>query len=190
MDFFKNRRTAIAIFVVTVIVFSLIGFRLSFAKACDRIELAFYDRSAITADDVYGYYSAPASHLNYCARYANRLLAIVSDHVPQELYDNVYKSRTALLDALSDGDVSDMHDAYTALNQAVAALHETADTTTFDSTTDDYDTVYADYISASQTAAESGYNDYVDEFIRNTANRFPTGILCRLTGIELPEKFE
>lgn len=190
MDLLKNRKTAIAIFIVVVIAFSLIGCRLSFSKACDTIELAFYDRAAITADDVYGYYSAPASHLNYCARYANRLLSIVSGHVPEELYNGVYESRAALLDALGTGDISDMYDAYTALTEAVEALHETAGTMTFSDTSDDYDTVYADFISASQAAGESGYNLYVDEFIQNTANQFPTSILRRLTGVELPEKFE
>lgn len=190
MDLLKNRKNAIAIFIAVVIVFSLIGCRLSFSKACNAIELAFYDRTVITADDVYGYYSAPAGHLDNCAKYANRLLSIVSGYVPEDLYNRVYESRTALLDALATGDISDMYDAHTALTEAVAVLHETAGTMTFSDTSDNYDAVYADFISASQAAGESGYNLYVDEFIQNTANQFPTNLLRRLTGVDLPEKFE
>ncbi len=55
---------------------------------------------------------------------------------------------------------------------------------------DDYETILSDFYSAQSVAANSAYNDYVDQFASTTLRAFPTNTLRRLAFVSAPEKFE
>lgn len=188
MDFFKKRQTAVAVFVLVVLVFSLIGCHISLTRACRRVENAFFDKAQL-AD--YGHYTAPGDQLSACVNYANRLLSVIngSDALTED-YNAVKGSRQALSDALERRDISDIYTANSALYAAVSAVDEKvrAGASLRDSS-DDYETIVSDFFSAQRVATESPYNEYVDTFIEDTANVFPTNILRRLAFVSLPEKF-
>lgn len=179
MTFLKNRKIAILIFIVVVVVFSLIGGHRSLQKACSEIEDAFYS-------ETFSAYTTPAEQLNYAADYANRLLSIVRDDVSQDVYDAIAGSRRTLLDALETEDISAAFDASTALETAVLALEGDVITNNYD----DYDSVRSDLLSALSAADTMGYNDYVDKFCKTTLETFPANLIAALTGVDTPEKYE
>lgn len=76
MSALKKRRTAIAVFVVVVIVFSLLGCHRSLSRRVREVEDTFF------ADQL----TAPATQLNEAAKYANRILSAVNGAVDDTLY--------------------------------------------------------------------------------------------------------
>ena len=188
MDFLKNRKAAVAIFVAVVVVFSLIGCHISLNRACRGVENVFFDRTQYSG---YDYFTAPGDQLNACVNYANRLLSVIngSDALTED-YTAVLESSLALSEALERRDISEIYTANSALSAAVSAADEKvrAGAPLRDSS-DDYETIVSDFFSAQRVAAQSPYNDIVDAFISGTANAFPTGILRRLAFVRLPEKF-
>lgn len=188
MDFFKNRQTAVAVFVLVVLVFSLIGCHMSLTRACRRVESAFFDKAQL-AD--YGHHTAPGDQLSACVNYTNRLLSVINGvEALTEDYTAVKDSRQALSDALERRDISDIYAANGALYAAVSAVDEKVRAgASLRSSSDDYETIISDFFSAQRVASESPYNEYVDTFIADTANAFPTNLLRRLSSVSLPEKF-
>ena len=179
MNILKNRKTAVVIFIVVVIAFSLIGGHRSLQKACNDVENTFYS-------ETFSVYTSPAKQLDHAADYANRLLSIVRDDVSQDIYDAIANSRRDLLDALETEDISAACDASTTLEMAVLALDSTAITNNYD----DFSTVRSDLLSALSAADTLGYNDYVDQFCKTTLKTFPANLIAALTGVDTPEKFE
>ena len=84
MDALKSRKAAIAVFVAVVLVFSLLGFRLSLDRRCRAIERAFF------ADTL----TSPGTQLGECAKYANRILSVIRGQLDDSLYAAVSSSRT------------------------------------------------------------------------------------------------
>lgn len=189
MNFFKKRKTAVAVFAAVVILFSLIGCHLSLSRACGRVEDAFFDKAELSG---YDYYTAPGDQLNACLNYANRLLSVIngSDELT-EGYVAVRDSRQALADALESRDISDIYAANAKLCDAVTAVDRQVQAgASLMQSHDDYDAIVSDFFSAQGVAANSPYNEYVDDFIRETVRPFPTGILRLVSFVSLPERFE
>ncbi|MCD7844788.1 MAG: hypothetical protein LUG57_02865 [Oscillospiraceae bacterium] len=189
MEALKKRQTAVIIFVLVVVLFTLIGCHRSLTKACDEIEAAFFDKTQLAAE---GYYTRPGDQLENCVKYANRLLSVINAaDWSDQVYDALTQARQALADALDDGDISDIYDANQALVAAVEAVESLVNAgAALPESSDDYDTILADFYSAQSVAANSAYNDYVDEFTGPTLRAFPTNILRRLAFVSAPEKFE
>ena len=190
MGFLKKRQTAVAVFVVVVAAFSLIGCHRSLGREVRRVERAFFDKALLTS---YNAYTAPAEQLENCLKLSNRLLSVINgaDALDGE-YAAVASARQALSDALSAGDISDIYDANTVLAEAVSSVEGqiSAGGVTLPESSDDYRAIVSDFGSAQRVAAQSPYNDHVDGFIAGTVNRFPTNILRALSFTPLPEKFE
>ena len=188
MDLFKRRSTAVVIFVVTVVLFSLIGCHLSLSRACRAAESAFFDRTRLVD---YGSHTAPADQLEDCVKYANRLLSVINgSSALTEEYDALYKARQDLADALEGRDISDIAAANAALTAAVEAVDARVKAgAALPPSNDDYDAIVSDYFSAQRVAASSGYDDYIDDFIRTDIRPFPTNILRPLCFVSMPEKF-
>lgn len=189
MEFLKKRQNAIIVFIAAVVLFTLIGCHRSLTKACDKIEAAFFDKSQLSAE---GYYTCPGDQLENCVKYANRLLGVINGaDWSGEAYDTLALARQALADALDDGDISDIYDANQQLIAAVEAVEALVDGgAVLPESNDDYETILSDFYSAQSVAANSAYNDYVDEFTDTTLRAFPTNILRRLAFVSAPEKFE
>ncbi|MCD8116916.1 MAG: hypothetical protein LUE21_07355 [Oscillospiraceae bacterium] len=189
MEFFKKRQNASIIFIVVVILFSLIGCHISLTKACDKIEEAFFDKTQLSAE---GYYTCPGDQLENCVKYANRLLSVINGaDWSGDVYTALAQARQALSDALDDGDISDIYDANQELIAAVEAVEELVNAgAVLPESSDDYETILSDFYSAQSVAANSAYNDYVDQFASTTLRAFPTNILRRLAFVSAPEKFE
>lgn len=186
MKILQNRTFAVAVFAVTVILFTLVGSHRSLTKACQRVEDAFFESHTLQE----GHYTCPAEQLEHCARYANSILAAISGRLPEQIYSDVYTSRRALIDALVERDISDIYIAQSALTRAIDAANSQAISQGVQAELDDFTRLVADYRSAANKAASSGYNAYVYEFLENTVSRFPTNILRHLTLVEMPERYE
>lgn len=179
MSALKSRRTAIAVFVAVVIVFSLLGFHLSLGRRVRAVEGRFF------AEEL----TAPATQLNECAKYANRILSAINGVLDDDLYTALSTGRSALLDALDARDIPAAHDALDALETAANAVAAAAGGVTFD-TIEDLDALFADLAGAARVARNSGYNSEVDSFMNNIANRFPTNLLRHIAFVDMPERFE
>lgn len=179
MSALKSRRTAVAVFVAVVIVFSLLGCHLSLSRRCRAVEQSFFSDSL----------TSPATQLNESAKYANRILAVIRGVLDDSLYTAVLDARSALLDALEGQDISAAYTASEALSAAVEAVEQAAEGVEFDSV-EDIDSLFSDFAGALRTARSSEYNDEVDRFMDEVADRFPTNILRRIAFVDMPERFE
>lgn len=179
MSALKSRRTAIAVFVAVVIVFSLLGCHLSLGRRVRAVEGRFF------AEEL----TAPATQLNEAAKYANRILSVINGVLGDELYTALSDSRSALLDALNAQDIPAAHDALDALEEAANAVATAAEGVTFD-TVEDLDALFGDLAGAARVARNSSYNSEVDRFMDTIANRFPTNLLRRIAFVDMPERFE
>ena len=206
MKILQNRKFAILVFILVVIVWTLLGSHHSLSRAANQVEEAFFDKSALSLRRaefldaqsrgfdslgsytlaMEGYYSAPAAHLEDCVDYANRILALIKDDVSEQTYNEIYEARRTLITALESRDISDIYDAQSQLHAHIMQLDESIVTNNYD----DFISVRVDFINADDTAKDSGYNQCVDYFLITEMNRFPASILRRLTSVDMPEKFE
>ncbi len=202
----QNRKFAIAVFVVIVIVFTLLGSHRSLSRLSVQVEDAFFNKEVLSQKRaefqdfqsrgfdglgsytlaMEGYYSAPAAHLEDCANYANRILSLIKDDVSEQTYNEIYESRRTLITALESRDISDIYDAQTQLYKHIMQLDENIVTNNYD----DFISVRVDFMNADDTAKDSGYNQCVDYFMITQMNRFPANILRRITSVDMPEKYE
>jgi len=189
MELFKKRQTAIIVFVVVVIAFSLIGCHRSLGKAVRQTEQAFFDKTLLASYDAH---TTPAEQLENCLKLSNRLLSVINgSEALADDYAAILAARQGLSDALDAGDISDIYDANAALVFAVEAADEKVRAgVTLPESSDDYDAILSDFYSAQRVAEQSPYNEFVDDFITGTVQRFPTNILRVLSFTPLPEKFE
>lgn len=184
-----------------VIAWTLLGSHHSLSRLSDQVEEAFFDKEPLSelrekldgfaglgnyTLAVEGYYSAPAAHLEDCVDYANRILSLIKDDVSEQTYDEIYESRRALIAALESRDISDIYDAQAQLYEYIMQLEENNVTNNYD----DFVSVRVDFLTADNTAKDSGYNQCVDYFMITEMNRFPANILRRLTSVDMPEKYE
>lgn len=179
MSALKSRRTAIAVFVVVVIVFSLLGCHLSLGRRVRAVENTFF-ADALTS---------PATQLNEAAKYANRILSAINGAVDDTIYTAVLTVRSSLLAALEAQDIPAAHEAAFALAAVVDEAAQAAKDKALD-TTEDLDALLVDFNGAMRVACSSDYNDEVDRFMDTIANRFPTNILRRIAFVDMPERFE
>lgn len=179
MSALKSRRTAIAVFVAVVIVFSLLGCHLSLGRRVRTVEGRFF------AEEL----TAPATQLNEAAKYANRILSVINGVLDDELYTALSDSRSDLLDALDAKDIPAAHDALDTLEEAANAVATAAEGMTFD-TVEDLDALFGDLAGAMRVARSSDYNSEVERFMDTIANRFPTNLLRRIAFVDMPERFE
>lgn len=188
MEFFKKRSTAVAVFVVTVIVFTLIGSHLSLSRACKQVEDAFFDKTLLQED---GYYTCPGDQLENCVKLANRLLSVIgSDGEWAEAYANLRDRRLALDAALESRDIALLFEETSLFMDAVADVEAVRDGgASLPDSYDDFDAIISDIYSAQAEAADPAYNNHVQAFIDGTLAVFPTNILRRLTGVKLPDAY-
>ena len=188
MDFLKNRKTAVAVFVAVVIVFSLIGCHISLSRACKQVEDAFFDKSLLQAD---GYYTCPGDQLDHCVKLANRLMSVIGGEGEwDEAYADLSRTRQALVYALESRDIPRIFEANTLLMDAVAAAQDVKDSgVALPGSNDDFDAIVADFWSAQAVAADPAYNNHVQAFIDGTLRVFPTNILRRLSFVSLPDAY-
>lgn len=206
MKILQNRKFAIVVFIAVVVVWTLLGSHHSLSRLSAQVEDAFFDKEVLSElraefqeaqsrgfDGLgsytlvmEGYYSAPAAHLEDCVDYANRILSLIKDDVPDETYNEIYESRRALIAALESRDISDIYDAQAQLYDYIMQLEENNVTNNYD----DFISVRVDFLNADDTTKESGYNQCVDYFMITEMNRFPANILRHLTSVDMPEKYE
>ncbi len=187
MALLKKRGTAVAVFVIVVVVFTLIGCHRSLGRACARVEDAFFTHGALSE---YGAYSAPAEQLGNCVKLANRLLSVIHTDAYADSYDAILTARQDLADALEKRSIPDIYSANTVLVREVSALDAKIDRSALPPSSDDYAVIVSDLFSAQRVVNESPYNAYVDSFIESTVRPFPTDILRRLSFTALPDKYE
>ena len=188
MNFLKKRSTAIVIFVVVVVLFSLVGCRLSLDKACRKAEAAFFDRDLLQAED---YHTCPAEQLQHCVDYATRLLAVIGTDGPwSDAYEALVQARLGLMDALDAKNIPDAGTANQALAEAVAdveAVYESG--APLPASYDDIDAILSDFYGAQATLDDPAYSDHILAFRDKELGAFPANILRRLLGVKTPETF-
>lgn len=188
MDLFKKRSTAIVVFVAVVIVFSLIGCRLSLNRACRQAEDAFFDSSLLQAE---GYYTCPGDQLEHCVDYATRLLTVIgSDGEWSDAYEALVQARLALIDAMDARNISDAGAANQALAEAVADVQALVDSgASLPASYDDVDSILSDFAGAQAVLDDNAYNSYILAFREDVLGAFPANILRHLLGVKAPETF-
>ncbi len=188
MEFFKKRSTAIGIFVIVVVLFTLIGSHRSLNRVCRQAEDAFFDKSLLHAQD---YHTCPGEQLSYCVDDANRLLSVIgSDGAWTEPYEALASARRDLADALDARDIPAIGTASQALAQAVQEVEAAKDSgAVLPDSHDDYATIISDLRSALALADNSAYADHILAFREDVLDVFPANVLRRLTGVRAPETF-
>ena len=189
MSFFKKRSTAICVFVVVVVLFSLIGCHLSLGRACRQAEAAFFDKSLLRDE---GAYSCPADHLENCVALANRLLSVVGggNEPYAQAYEQLRAARLDLIDALDSRDIPAIGAADQALVEAVEAVKAVkASGAALSDSYDDYDAILSDFESAQAALDSSAYNDHILTFRDEVLRQFPASLLRRLAFVASPETF-
>lgn len=201
MKILQNRKFAVAVFVVVVIVWTLLGSHHSLSRLSAQMEEAFFNKDVLSAKRenlegytslgdhgllAEGYYSCPSANLEDCVNYSNRILSLIKDDVSNETYNEIYESRRSLIAALESRDISDIYDAHALLYKHIMHLEENTVTNNYD----DFVSVRTDFQNASNSVEKSGYNQCVDLFMITEMNRFPANILRHLTSVDMPEKYE
>ncbi len=189
MSVFKKRSVAIGMFVLTVVLFTLLGSHLSLDRACRQAEAAFFDRSLLRDE---GAYSCPADHLENCVALANRLLSVVGDgNEPYaQAYERLRAARLDLIDALDSRDIPAIGAADQALVEAVDAVKAVkASGAAVSDSYDDYDTILSDFDSAQAALDNNAYNDHILAFRDEVLRQFPASLLRHLAFVAPPETF-
>ena len=188
MDLFKKRSVAIAVFVLTVVVFSLIGCRKSLDRACRRAEAAFFDADLLDAE---GYYTCPGDQLEYCVDYATRLLTVIgTDGEWSDAYEALVQARLGLIDALDARNIPDAGQANQTLVEAVDKVRALADSgVELPESYDDYDEIMAGFDGAQSVLDDPAYNGHILAFREDVLGAFPANILRHLLGVKAPETF-
>ncbi len=188
MDFFKKRSVAVGVFVVTVILFTLIGSHRSLDRACRKAEDAFFDKSLLRSE---GYHTCPGEQLAYCVDDANRLLSVIgSDGEWAGAYEALLTARRDLADALEARDIPAIGKASPAFAQAVQEVEATKESgAALPDSHDDYDAIIGDLRSAQALLDDSAYADHILAFREDVLGAFPANILRHLTGVHAPETF-
>lgn len=188
MDFFKKRSTAIGVFVLTVVLFTLLGSHLSLSRACRKAEEAFFDKSLLQAE---GYHTCPGEQLGYCVDYANRLLSVIGTEGQWAGPCKALRAaRLELSDALDARDIPAIGEANHALAEAVQAVEDAKESgAPLPDSYDDYDAIVSDFRSAQSVLDNSAYTNHILAFREDVLGAFPANILRRLTGVKAPETF-
>ena len=120
MDFFKKRSVAVGVFVVTVILFTLIGSHRSLDRACRKAEDAFFDKSLLRSE---GYHTCPGEQLAYCVDDANRLLSVIgSDGEWAGAYEALLTARRDLAASAAENARAAVEAAQAAVDARLASL--------------------------------------------------------------------
>lgn len=188
MDFFKKRSTAIGVFVLVVVAFSLVGCRLSLDRACRKAEAAFFDADLLDAD---GYYTCPGDQLEYCVDYATRLLTVIgTDGAWADAYEALVQARLGLMDALDAKNIPDAAAANEALAEAVADVEAVrASGAPMPASYDDIDEIIASFDGAQSVLDDPAYSSHILAFREDVLGAFPASILRHLLGVKAPETF-
>lgn len=188
MELIKKRTTAIAVFIVVVLVFSLLGCHLSLSRACRQAEEAFFDRSKLQAE---GYYTCPGDQLEASVKLAGRLLTVIGSDGPwAESYEALRTARLSLDAALDERDIPAIGAADQALVEAVADVKAVkASGASLPASHDDYDQIIADFDSAQAVLDDPAYNEYILSFREDVLGAFPTNFLRHLAFVQAPETF-
>ena len=188
MAVFKKRSTAIAVFVLVVVVFSLLGCRLSLDRACRKAEAAFFDADLLHAD---GYYTCPGDQLEHCVDYATRLLTVIgTDGEWADTHEALVQARLGLMDALDARNIPDAAAADQALAEAVAQAEAVkAAGAPMPASYDDFDTIVADFHGAQAVLDDPAYSEHILAFREDVLDAFPASILRHLLGVRAPETF-
>ena len=188
MGFLKKRSTAIGIFVVVVVLFTLLGSHMSLDRACRKAEEAFFDASLLQAED---YYTCPGDQLEYCVGYATRLLTVIGqDGDWADAYEALSQARRGLMDALESRDIPTIGQADQALAEAVQMVEATAEAgAPLPDSYDDYDAIVSEFHSAQAVLDDPAYSEHILAFREDVLGAFPANILRHLTGVKAPETF-
>lgn len=188
MSILKKRPVAIALFVLTVVVFTLIGSHRSLTRACQKAEEAFFDRSQLHVE---GYYTCPGDQLETSVKLAGRLLSVIgSEGEWAESYEALRAARLELDAALDERDIPAIGAANQALAEAVADVEAVKTSgASLPASHDDYDQIIADFDGAQAVLADPAYNDHILAFREEVLSPFPANILWRLTLVKAPETF-
>ena len=187
MNILKKRQTAVIVFVVVVIAFTLIGAHRSINKLCRSAENAFFEKGVLTD---YDYYTVPYDHIDNILGYTNRLLSVINSDAFTEEYAAVSAARVQLRTAGESRDISDIYDAVEAVRTAVddveAAVQAGAE---LPPSNDSYDDIMSNLIAALQNLENCPYNQYIEDFSDAKLRAFPTNILRVFSGVKAPERF-
>jgi hypothetical protein len=185
MGLLKNK--LIAVLLTALVTFSSTIYSVNhfLGAECRAVEDGFYEGVYVDG------YRQPGigTHLDSRLNAANGLMTVTSDYPQLEKEtESVRDCRERLIVA---DDMHAKHRVNTELQTAVKALEAALGGV---SLSEQENAMFESYITdfyGAQTAIEnSGYNEAVREFNRNTYYAFPAGFLAPLSGVESPELFE
>ena len=170
----KTVPAAVAVLAAVMVVFTLLGVRLSLDRLSGDVEDAFYEGAY---DDGSSYVSVALSDLlNNRVNYSTGLVTVAYNYGIDT--GDLLSARNDLIDALDGRDISAAFNANTRLESAwthVYAALEGADMTERDA---ENARAYAEDLSGAQSAVSvNPYNEKVEEFYTRTLSAFPVGVL-------------
>lgn len=185
MTILKKRWFALLLTVIIIILSTAFSVHRTLGAACQEVSDGFF-----TGVSVDGYaHKSINSQLEKRSDAANGLVSVLANYTGLEAVTITLRdARNALLDA---DDIKKKFEANIELQKAF----EYAAAAVADSGLTDRELAavseYADTFSGAQNVIDnSGYNESVREFQRNTLNVFPTDIISALLGVKSPELFE
>lgn len=186
MSIFSKRSTACVIAAVAIIGSTLYGAHKSLVPLVNETEDGFYSgvyssEAGYTTKGIY-------SQLDMRTDAAMGLITKCGETEP-ELTDKLRDAREELLDAMSDGDISDMYDANKELQDAYSDLAKAISGTSLesDSAVEEY---MSNFTGAQSVIDSSGYNASVRKLKSDTLSVFPANVFCEILDIDAPELFD
>ena len=183
MKLFKNRFFALLLAVVVVIASTLINTDVKFGRECSKVTEQFYADTSRSA--------APAS-------ISRELVNILSDSESLSALASRYGADTKALDdanaqlrerLTAKRGASEVYVSYNKLCAALTSLMGQLPNSTLSEQDSAEVTRCADSIAEAQNAITmSDYNSVVRAF-QHRYDRFPTSLLARLAGVDMPETF-
>jgi hypothetical protein len=186
MSFFKKRGVAIILAIVTVLAGTYIASYSKLSSKCESVESGFYDGVE------YGGYLHPSinSQLENISDSVQGMITICNNYGVDTQQISKDKS---VLDTCIDENAS-ISSLYTAYSSLISSINELESEMSSIELSDRYSQGWSGYVndvaSAQQTIKNSGYNDSVEDFIRNVDSNYMSAFIIQHSNLKLPESFK
>ena len=187
MKLIRNRKLAILITVVVVVIATLIGVWGSLNKLARQAEAVFYSDSYAGADGINQ--RGIFSHLGVIANNTLGLASMpaVSTELRSEV-EELLSARGLLISAMNVRDIRSMGSAFTAVQQAFYTLEAKLQRLEFSPTDkSDIDGYISSFKGASTAISTSSYNEFAAAYLDDAS--FLARIISPILYIKPPQKF-
>ena len=185
MKFLTNKTIALVISIILAIAAILISTNIKLSSKCEEVESKFYN-----GVDYDGYvHSSISTQLSNISNAVNGIIYIANNNGIDSY--KLSESKNNLDSCItSKSDISSIYINYTNVIEEYNYVIQQISKLNLSERDNEGFVTYQNTISnATNVINQTGYNEYVNSFIEDTYNKFPTKILAKLSDVKEPSLF-